>query len=90
MHTMKTTKRRNIRESYILRLRKLDSAMLVTSSITFKVKHQSLVFGVQTGNQPSAVVNLYACLMCSVLHQEICNVNRLKHLVVFVAKTKHI
>ena len=36
-----------------LRPRKLDSVVLVTSSVTFKVKSQSLVFGVQTGNHPS-------------------------------------
>ena len=53
--------------------RKLDIVMLVTSSITFKVKSQSLVLGVQTRNQPSVLPCMYVysikvyCLFVSIL-----------------------
>ena len=51
-----------------IRPRKLDSVMLVTSSVTFKVKSQSLVFGVQTRNQPSVVPLLEKWLYVVVTH----------------------
>ena len=58
------TKHSALTSSTPIRPRKLDSVMLVTSSVTFKVKSQSLVFGVQTGNQPLALPSMYVYAVC--------------------------